>query len=512
MKRWWVKALLVLAFLGIVLGVSFLGSLVRSKGELEKLKDQLRAAGERLDVKDIVPAPTPLDQNASPLFRAVEPILAAEYKDCFSTNPPPAMQMIAPGLAVVSWRQPEIRSTAGTNDWEDLRKDLETRAGAMETLRATAEKARLQFDLDYSKGFDLLLPHLSHIKRSAQWAAAAIVCDLREQNTAAAVTNLHCALVLVKIWDREPLLISQLVRMAMLQIDYATQWELLQATNLTDGELTKLQSDWEAIELLGSMEEALIGERAIGFMTIDRWRTSNSPPTFYGSSGSASSSSGDWWEDLKDHGKHFRSHVNYSLWRSSWSLQDQILLLKYEQILIGAARSIRTNGFYKNALAESKRDTDAMVNSYWSDNRFRRLMKDDTIGTGTAAIPPIQPALNKLLLCEAAQKLAITAIALKRFELKSGYLPDRIELLVPEYVKSVPRDPVDGQAIRYKLNTDGSFLLYSIGANAVDDGGSATSTNSASKSFSWQKGLDWVWPQPATEAEIRAWEASQSSP
>jgi hypothetical protein len=116
------------------------------------------------------------------------------------------------------------------------------------------------------------------------------------------------------------------------------------------------------------------------------------------------------------------------------------------------------------------------------------------------------------MMTEAARELAIAAIALKRFELEQGHLPDRLERLAPEFVKSVPRDPVDGEPLRYRLNSDGTFLLYSVGANAVDDGGSAASTNSTSKSFSWQQGLDWVWPQPASDAEIRAWEASQSSP
>jgi hypothetical protein len=67
---------------------------------------------------------------------------------------------------------------------------------------------------------------------------------------------------------------------------------------------------------------------------------------------------------------------------------------------------------------------------------------------------------------------------------------------------------VDGESLRYKLNSDGTFLLYSVGENGVDDGGNPLLEKGVtSSSFSWQNihALDWVWPQPATEEEIQAY-------
>jgi hypothetical protein len=59
--------------------------------------------------------------------------------------------------------------------------------------------------------------------------------------------------------------------------------------------------------------------------------------------------------------------------------------------------------------------------------------------------------------------------------------------------------------LRYRLKADGTFLLYSIGADGKDDGGDA---GGATRMFYWLHGRDWVWPQPATEAEIQNYYAS----
>jgi hypothetical protein len=94
------------------------------------------------------------------------------------------------------------------------------------------------------------------------------------------------------------------------------------------------------------------------------------------------------------------------------------------------------------------------------------------------------------------RQLAITAIAIKRHELRRGNLPETLDVLVPEFLRSVPRDFMDGQPLRYRLNRGGTFLLYSIGDDLQDDGGDPIpkTTQSDDPAFRWN-GRDWVWPQ-----------------
>ena len=117
-----------------------------------------------------------------------------------------------------------------------------------------------------------------------------------------------------------------------------------------------------------------------------------------------------------------------------------------------------------------------------------------------------EKAFKKVMKVETARQMTITAIALKRFQLKHGNYPAQLSELAPEFLASVLLDPVDGQPLRYRLNSDGTFLLYSIGENGKDDGGNpALEKDIESSSFGWQNphALDWVWPQPATDAEIK---------
>jgi hypothetical protein len=116
---------------------------------------------------------------------------------------------------------------------------------------------------------------------------------------------------------------------------------------------------------------------------------------------------------------------------------------------------------------------------------------------------------------EVARQLTTTAIALKRYQLRHNQYPSGLSELVPELLSAVPRDPADGQPLRYRLKSDGTFLLYSIGSNGIDDGGDALPTaQSASgggailgeRSFNWTKGRDLVWPSPASPEEITSYQ------
>ncbi len=70
----------------------------------------------------------------------------------------------------------------------------------------------------------------------------------------------------------------------------------------------------------------------------------------------------------------------------------------------------------------------------------------------------------------ARSEAARTALAVERYRLAKGQLPETLTDLVPEYLGSVPLDPFDGAALRYQTLAAG-FVVYSIGRNGWDDGG-----------------------------------------
>ncbi len=73
---------------------------------------------------------------------------------------------------------------------------------------------------------------------------------------------------------------------------------------------------------------------------------------------------------------------------------------------------------------------------------------------------------------EAAQQNAtILTVALSAYWSEVGEYPAALAVLVPEYLESMPLDPFVDEPLRYKLKDDGSYLLYSVFRNQVDDGG-----------------------------------------
>jgi hypothetical protein len=66
--------------------------------------------------------------------------------------------------------------------------------------------------------------------------------------------------------------------------------------------------------------------------------------------------------------------------------------------------------------------------------------------------------------------LLLVACAVERYHVGHDAYPESLETLVPEYLESVPRDPLGVGILRYRL-TDSGYLLYSVGGNGMDDGG-----------------------------------------
>jgi len=66
---------------------------------------------------------------------------------------------------------------------------------------------------------------------------------------------------------------------------------------------------------------------------------------------------------------------------------------------------------------------------------------------------------------------ARVACALERYRVVNGQLPENLEVLVPRYINKIPNDVIDGQPLRYRLESDGNYVIYSVGWNKTDDGG-----------------------------------------
>ena len=90
--------------------------------------------------------------------------------------------------------------------------------------------------------------------------------------------------------------------------------------------------------------------------------------------------------------------------------------------------------------------------------------------------------------------MAVIACALERYRLAHGQLPQSLDALVPEYIAKLPHDVINGQPLKYRETPGNRYILYSVGWNAVDDGG-VVGVKKNGEDVAPEEG-DWVWQLP----------------
>ena len=498
MRRRWkivIAAAVVLPVL-IWLWIGNLGS--ASEKEVEAYKKSLIARGEKLEISQILPPPVPPAQNGADVFNQAAGLLTDPAND--EPQLVPAMRMIGPGSAIVCFREPDVRSYDFTNSWEVEMAGVNANRDATEQFRQLINFSALDFDINY-KDFPDIWPHFPRSLDSCEAALSTeAICDLHTGDTGAAVTNI-CALLAVANGLHDARLDEcQEYRMELMSIATGPSWELLQATNLDDGELAVLQKSWEQAELIHAMENSILMDRAIGESLISKMRSSNKSAGEVRVAPIPPPVSGSWpfrysWYDLK-------FAYARAMWRASWGYSDELRMLQHDQIILETIHAIETNGFFNPTFIDMANSLEAgttNVSADWVEKAGIPDLREEFSGQADGAVQ----LMYATMAAEAARKIVITAIALKRYQLKHGNYPPNLSTLVPIFMSAVPRDPVDGQSLRYRLNPDGTFLLYSIGENGKDDGGDAS--NPEMDDYNWEdpNSLDLVWPQPATPQEIQ---------
>ncbi len=272
-------------------------SSVHSKNDVERYKERLRVAGEKLTVEELVPPRVSPESNGVPIFEEAVSNLVLDTT-VFGYNPPHPMVMVAPGHAMIRWQQPDILNNDATNSWEFAKLASQSNSVAIALLQRAAELPQLDFELDYKGGLLWQLSHQDGLRRAALVLESAAVEHLHEGDTADAVTNIHTILAIINAWQDERVLMSQTFRIALAQMAVAAQWELLQVTNVTESQLTGLQRDWTGLEFSRPVESALLIERAMASVTIQELRDTNNPSVVRGV-GPNLLTSGDWLTQLK---------------------------------------------------------------------------------------------------------------------------------------------------------------------------------------------------------------------
>ncbi|MHC5057958.1 MAG: hypothetical protein ACYTKD_25115 [Planctomycetota bacterium] len=403
-RRWAVPA--VIAGAVAIFTLACLTPDLVAKWQLARERDRVRARGEPATLAELSPEMPPDDENAAVLLAKVLP-----------TEPPEFMDFLFEGH--------EEHRAGGE-------KALALSRQAMKTVREALSRPRCDFGLDYTKGANLLLPHLAKLRAFARLFKAEAILNALDGKRAEAADSVRQILLLARALDEEPILISRLVSIAISGIGMNAIKEVEAMGALGDEERRLLVGLIASLDFEKSATEALISERA--FMV----EGSDNLPATWPAPAPAGNFITRWLASRRrtpSPGERLR------IMRLMTEAVEASRLPTWEALPIVDDRAIRAMEVHPAFDMD-----DGVFSTGWVYARFAQAM--------------------------AHRDVCVLGLLCELFRSGRGRYPATLDELAPEFLKDVPPDPFTGKPFRYELRDDGrAFIVYSLGDNLKDDGG-----------------------------------------
>jgi hypothetical protein len=349
------------------------------------------------DAKDIV-------EGYDRLFERMQPLV-----DVFE-----AQAGVNLGGAPHKWTEKDRAKIAGF---------LETNEDLLSEIRRMADRGAPVYPLDFSQGFAMLLPHLAQSRKCSRVLRASAIINGMNGDYAASVDDIIAGMKLGDALAREPILISQLVRIAIYGIMSSAVQNSFDGSDLSPELTQRLMTHIAQADHRDDFAETFAGEMYFGrksFASIRAGERSGLPA------------------------------------ESNFGPPEEADEQAYVEILsrIGSAARLP---YYEAAREISQIQSD-IENMPQTLHYSRELL----------------PALGRTCEAQARHEAIIdlmqVGILVEQYKAHNGSYPDTLGDIASSLGGSVPVDPFSGKRYRYRpLGT--VFVLYSISHNRLDDGG-----------------------------------------
>ena len=346
---------------------------------------------------------------------------------------------------------------------------LEQDNPALDELRSASRRPYARFNLQYDSesAAAILLPHLVVLKNASRIFALRASAELALDRTDQAWADIQMALYLSDTIKNEPNLVSRMVQLHMVQVALKPIWEGLAERKWSDAQLAAIEQRLAKLDLLA--DAALRSERAFWIINLDQIRR-------FGRG-----------ENLMD----LTAPENFLL--SSICYQNEAFLARlFQQGFVPVVDAANQRVYPSRATLDEEALSKALA------SRF----KPDSLPT-QGLVPYVSRAQPMFAFGQTRVNEAIVACALERYRLAQGQFPESLEPLCPRFLEKMPHNVITGAPLLYRRTPDGQFILYSVGWNEKDDGGTVVLDQSKVSADLTQG--DWVWqyPAPAQATPIR---------
>ncbi|MGC9942932.1 MAG: hypothetical protein ABSE48_13960 [Verrucomicrobiota bacterium] len=505
--------LFILAFAVALGALEQAQALAGTAEEVTNTIQALREQGFKTELKDFnFSLPPEIQARANALMATAPGRNSRPFLDH-----PDLMTVAGNDRALVVWNQDTVKRLEPhwpDNEllmgWDEFRTNIDDQQPEIAAACAAVMSGPIAFQLDASRGNAMLLPHLSVLKHLTETLDDQLMLALHDGDRDAAWTNLLVATRLVTAWNPEPAEISQLVRFANAKLVFGATWQALQANGWPDGQLARLQQEWESASFFTNLSDDFAFKCASDLMEInhDALRAQlpstqaavENRPSFDDFIRQALSDPYSSWAELNNRWRREE-------YAKGGMYEDQIeLLLFCHDREVEVRNAVKAPTWLQmRALPGVTNEPDfqlpypgSRLQMLLNQRRMRqRFERQDSSLLGRAAE------------AEAERRILVTAIALERYRAAQGSYPPALDALEPVFLGAVPVDFMDGEPLRYRLADDGHFLLYSVGLDGVDNGGKMPVPRERPDP-GWINGAttepqsDIVWPLPASSTEVTA--------
>jgi hypothetical protein len=484
----------VVLLIGLGLGIERL----RGWWGLRSLTKSLEASGQCIDVAKLEPTNRPVrEQNGMVALLALTNQLRALTN--LLDQAPPMARVIQPGLAALPQHLERWPIDGGTNTWEKWAPAMEAQRGLLDQIHRALEKPGFDLGVDYQGGFDQVkAAELTTIKNTARLLTLASAWEVRNRRLAVAHVHMLDALRLAHQLRSEKWIITQLVRRAVLVMAWNAQFSLLQEEGWTDLQLQQQQQAWQRLTPMNDMIEAFEMERAVNF-TVFRNMAANSDVLRkrLGDPKKMSELLGD--HDPETFLDRTLNAIQPWFWNHVWCEQDEVREIQKMTRPLEIGRQASRVGWHEataSSESEIQEPSDSVFSANTSVSKWERFRYPFSTRKSS-----LQYVFRDSLVGETQQQLAITALALHRYQKWKGAWPTSLDDLTQQDLKGPAGDPLGGGTLSYRLDPAQGFVLYSKGEDGRDDGGDSTPAKEGEVRLNLAKGKDFVWPRVAGRVE-----------
>ncbi len=449
-----IKILTGVAVAVVALGVTYAIMLASATARLRRAYADLEKDGRPMDAAEIIPPDVPDAQNGALLYASAALLLKAQPSP--EAGQPDARRQDL--LGYLGTRASEFAAgTLDPNKQAEFRQLMEQEVvtSAMSAIRQGAQRPACRFDCDYDNGVGMN-PYLSDLRTLAR-VVGAKACLEAEAGRPEAAWDLAQTLATMADGRRsEPIIISQLVRMALVGLSCTTIQRLAGTTPPNSQQYESLMGTLDTLDDIQPLVRAVDGERIL----MGEWLFTLPKGELYKQLRQTLSES--YWPEIV-HRLRFHRLTFKPLFLSDHAAYLQ-LMRKHAQLFEQPFSADLRDNLEKEELAVPK----------------RYLLTHSL----TPAICRIKDIHCRMV---ADVRVARTGLALLQYRQTHGSFPQTLDALRLADVT----DPFTGKPLFYRRDDKG-FILYSVGGDLKDNDGSP-------KQPKQQADYDIVWRFPGPE-------------